>query len=50
MLTKEKIINIMETLDANDIVRMWNVYCENCKMYDDTIYNMSDFEEVEGND
>lgn len=50
MLTKEKIMNIMETMNDDDIVTMWNIYCENCNMYDDTIYNMSDFAEIEGND
>lgn len=42
----ERIKEILEGLDTDEIVRVHNEYCENCNSMDDYIYSMSDFDEI----
>ena len=43
-MTKEE----LEELDDEEVVDLWNDYCENNNMFDDTIYHMDELDEVVG--
>lgn len=42
----ERIEEVLEGLNTDEIVRVRNEYCENCNSMDDYIYSMSDFDEI----
>ena len=34
----------LEELDDEELVEMWNKFCENTNMFDDTVYPMAELE------
>lgn len=43
-MTKDK----LEELNDEELVELWNKFCENNNMFDDTIYPMDELDEVVG--
>lgn len=46
MTLEEKVREAIENMGNAEAVDMWNNYCEACNLYDDIIYNMSEFDEL----
>lgn len=43
---EKKIKAIIEAMDYDDKIALWNESCRECSYYDDEIYSMSDFDEI----
>lgn len=48
MTLEEKITEYIGSLHIGDILSLWNDYCDVAKRFDNCIYNMQDFDEIEG--
>jgi hypothetical protein len=46
MTKLERIEEVLESLRDEDIVEVWNRYCEDCNYYDDRIEYMSELDEL----
>lgn len=49
MTRYEKIVDCLENMTDDEIIKLHNEYCQNNCCYDDVIYSMDDFDEIMGN-
>lgn len=42
----DRIVEVLENMQNDEIVDIWNRYCEDCNYYDDRIEYMSDLDEL----
>ena len=47
MDTIQAIVNALKDMSASDIVALWNERCEECNYWDDRIYYMQEFNDIE---
>ena len=43
----QAIVNVLKDLSDSDIVALWNERCEECNYWDDRIYYMCEFDDIE---
>ena len=46
---EEMIISVLKDMSDSDLIALWNERCEACRYYDDHIFFMHEFDEIECN-